>query len=86
MPSFNNSPDTAPLTKEEKAWCRKLEKLLLSTPDRFGIYTIGDPELVVFDKDECVVRGIEQEDCFPSNNNLHLAQINSSEHIQGWCG
>lgn len=86
MPAFNEFADTSSLTKEEKAWCRKLEKLLLSTPERFGIYTIGDCGLNIFDRDVCEERGIEQEECNPSHVNLDLASIRSSEHIQGWCG
>ena len=86
MPIFNDSPDTQPLTPSEKAWCRKLEKLLLSTPERFGISTIGDANLSVFDRVACEERGIEQEECNPDNANLNLAYIESKEHIQGWCG
>jgi len=38
------------LTKEEKAWIKKVEKLLLNPPsNRMGLYTIGDPELTVYD-------------------------------------
>ncbi len=29
-----NEPKTPPLTAAEKGWCKKLEKLLLATPDR----------------------------------------------------
>lgn len=29
-----SEPKTPPLTAEEKGWCKKLEKLLLATPDR----------------------------------------------------
>ena len=86
MPIFNESPDTALLTKEEKTWIRKLEKLLLSTPKRFGVFTIGDPTLHIYDKYEMQERGIEEEECNDSDVNLNLAMIDSSTHINGWCG
>ena len=37
------------LTKEEKSWIKKVEKLLESCPERFGLYTIGDASLGVYD-------------------------------------
>ena len=86
MPSFNKSPDTKPLTNEEKTWCGKLETILKKTPKRFGIYTIGDPCLSIFDRDEMKARGIEQEEGNDEVHNLNLASIKSSEGIQGWCG
>ena len=86
MAYFNETPDTTLLSKEEKAWVRKLEKVLLSTPKRFGIYTIGDPTLHIFDKHEMESRNIEQEECNDASANLDLASVNSSEGIQGWCG
>ena len=43
--------ESAPISKEEKAWLRKLERLLMSPPtDRLGLYTIGDFELTVYDR------------------------------------
>ena len=86
MPTFNNCPNTKPLTEKEKEWCVKMETLLKNTPKRFGLYTVGDASLGVFDKVECEKRGIEQEECEPDNAGLDLAHIDSSECIQGWCG
>jgi hypothetical protein len=86
MPYFNDYPDTKPLTKEEKTWCRKLENILKKTPKRFGICTIGDPCLSIFDREEMEARGIEQEEGNDEIHNLNLASIKSSEGIQGWCG
>ena len=41
----------APISKEEKAWLRKLERLLMAPPtDRLGLYTTGDFELTVYDR------------------------------------
>lgn len=87
MPIFNESPDTESLTKEEKAWCKNLEKLLMKTPARFGISVVGDPWLLIFDSDEYEARDIEQEESLDGTNaGLILARIQSSEEIQGWCG
>lgn len=39
-----------PLTKAEEAWLTKLQKVLDECPsDRMEAYTIGDPDLVIFD-------------------------------------
>jgi hypothetical protein len=42
--------ETEPLTKEEKAWLRRLQKVLDACPsDRFQFNTIGDADITVFD-------------------------------------
>ena len=42
--------ETTPLTKAEKAWLKKLEKVLMNPPtDRIGLSTIGDSYLAVHD-------------------------------------
>lgn len=39
------------LTKEEKAWLRKLQRVLNDLPStRLGFYTIGDSDVVVYDR------------------------------------
>lgn len=39
------------LTKEEKAWVRKLQKVLNQCPsERLGAYTIGDNNIIIYDK------------------------------------
>jgi hypothetical protein len=86
MPTFIDPENTTPLTPDEKKWCIALERLLLKTPKRFGIATVGDPDLTIFDRVACERLGIEQEECNPQNNGLGLAHISSSENIQGWCG
>lgn len=41
----------AMLTKAEKAWVAKIQKLLDNPPsDRLGFYTIGDPNVSVYDR------------------------------------
>ena len=41
----------ATLTKAEKAWIAKLQKVLNECPsDRIGAYTIGDPDLELYDR------------------------------------
>lgn len=40
-----------PLTKEEKSWLKKLEKVMKSCPsDRLECYTIGDNDIMFYDK------------------------------------
>ncbi len=86
MPLIHHNADTSPLTDEEIKWCKALEKLLLKTPKRFGMYTIGDANITCFDKVELAARGIELEDQSASQANLLLATIRSSEQIAGLCG
>lgn len=38
------------LTKEEELWIRKVQKLLNNCPPRLGFYTIGDPDIGIFDR------------------------------------
>ncbi|GGA99950.1 hypothetical protein GCM10011491_30250 [Brucella endophytica] len=39
------------LTKEEKAWVKKLQKVLDECPsERLGFFTIGDPDVSIYDK------------------------------------
>ena len=40
------------MTKEEKAWIRKVQRALDSCPnkEKFGFYTIGDPDVTIYDK------------------------------------
>lgn len=39
------------MTKEEKAWIRKLQKLLDNPPsDRLGFFTTGDSAISIYDK------------------------------------
>jgi hypothetical protein len=41
----------APLSAIEKAWIRKLEKLLVECPDRLELMISGDPSVIVVDAD-----------------------------------
>jgi len=40
------------LSKEEKAWIKKVQRVLDSCPnkEKFGFYTIGDPNISIYDK------------------------------------
>ena len=39
------------LTKEEKAWIKKVQRVLDTCPsDRLGFYTIGDKDVFVYDR------------------------------------
>ncbi len=42
--------ETEPLTKQEKAWLKRLQKVLDACPsDRLHFNAIGDPDITVFD-------------------------------------
>lgn len=46
--ALRNEVKTPPLTTEEKAWCKKLEMLLLSAPARFKCHVnIDSPEQII---------------------------------------
>ncbi len=54
-----------PLTKEEKAWLKKLQAVFDECPsDRLGAYTVGDPWLAIYD------RSLESEINQHSVNNI----------------
>ena len=76
-----------PLTAEEKSWLRKMQNLANKCPPRFGLYTIGDPSISVFDKtfehlfdDE---RDMPQE---VAEYDAYLGFINFPTNIHGVCG
>ena len=79
-------------TKEEKAWIKKVEKLLLNPPsERLGLYTIGDCCLTVYDKafDEKIERlqNLNQDFCQAVNNlDAELGCINSATEIHSTAG
>lgn len=42
---------TKPLTKAERAWLAELQEVLNRCPSkRLGFYTIGDPEITIYDR------------------------------------
>jgi hypothetical protein len=75
------------LTKEEKSWMRKMQNLIDKCPPRLGFFTIGDPELGVFDRDkegefdESVDMVRELDRC-----DAHLGALNFSSNVHGVCG
>ena len=45
-------------TTKERAWVKKLQKVLSECPsERIGFYTIGDPAVTLYDKDELAASG-----------------------------
>ena len=46
-------PEMSEMTKEERAWVRKIQKLLDNPPsDRLGFYAIGDADVGIYDLDK----------------------------------
>lgn len=74
------------LTKEEAAWCKALEKLLLSTPARLGLHTVGDRNLHVFDQAAVNLRKINIADGGAERAGLQLGLIRSSVCIHSLSG
>jgi len=75
-----------PLTKVEKAWCVRLEKILMSAPKRFELATVGDPDLAVVDIAALNKAGIEHEEQNASEAGMALCHIRSAVSIAGLCG
>lgn len=40
------------LTREEKSWLKRLQKVMdeCPSPDRIGFYTVGDPDVSLYDR------------------------------------
>lgn len=74
------------LSAEEKAWCKKLEKLLLATPPRLGLYTVGDRELAVYDALEVEKTGLDIADCATSSSGLQFESVKCRVNIHSLAG
>lgn len=76
-----------PLTKEEAAWIKKLEKVLKACPsNRLGLITIGDPSLTVFDDEYARAHDMEIHDGEAERNGLVLGFVRSKPTIHGVSG
>lgn len=78
---------TDPLTPEEKAWLRKVQKLLDNCPSRFGFYTIGDPQLQVFDRsnEHLYDQNVDMV-CEVSKYDDYLCRLKFHSPVHGVCG
>lgn len=85
MPITFSDLDTESLSAAELKWCQELEKLLLKTPERFGLYVVGDADITCFDAQKMAAKGIEIEDGNSGNAKLNLALISSRVQISGLC-
>lgn len=75
------------LSKEEKAWVRKVERLLAKCPERIGFYTVGDPNLGLYDKSKEHL--FDQEKDMVTELDDHdacLGQIHFPSNVHGVCG
>ena len=77
---------TSPLTKEEAAWVMALEKLLLATPARLGLLTVGDRCLHVFDEAAVDLRGVDIADGGAEQAGLQLVTVSSRVCIHSLSG
>ena len=75
------------LSKKEKAWIKKLEKVFNECPSkRIGCYTIGDPCLTFYDITTANKQGVEPEDSGVSEAGLVFDWIRTPMNIQGVAG
>lgn len=86
MPSFTPSEKLTcnPLTKEEKAAIRRLERALLAMPRNLMLATIGDAGLSVIDK--AAADGVGLHDGGAARAGVELAHIKSNCLIAGISG
>lgn len=78
--------NVTPLSAEEKRWVRDLERVLLRTPERLELYTIGDRDLTVFTNEFGTDGKDSIVDCAPGNDGRSLAHVKSACPIHGLCG
>ncbi len=91
MPFFTYDDDlrdgVEPLSKSERAWISRLEKVLLSCPtERLHLVTIGDPDLSVVDIKVAISEGVELSDGGASSGGVELANVKSRPNIHGVAG
>jgi len=84
------------MTKEERAWVRKMNKLLGECPNPgWGFYTIGDHEVTIYDRTALLESGHYDEnddlvDCIgAAESDGHLIEIDElrfPKAVEGVCG
>jgi len=81
------SDEVPPLTKAEKAWMKKLERVLLACPsNRIALQTIGDPGLTLIDQDIVSKYDLDTHDYATESHGVILGNIISKPHIWGVTG
>jgi hypothetical protein len=77
----------APLSKEERAWVRKLSRVLQACPtDRLALVTIGDAGLTVTDDTYRKQHDLPDHDDGPRRHGFALAEVHSKPLIHGVSG
>jgi hypothetical protein len=75
------------LTREERSWLRKMQNLIDKCPPRLGFYTIGDPEIGVFDLDkESEFDGYKDLVRELGRCDAHLGSLRFPSSVHGVCG
>lgn len=75
------------LTKIEKAWLKKLEKILMNPPsDRIGFYTIGDCDLTAYDRTKEHLFGHDYFCSEVEKHDAYLDQVQAKMPIQATSG
>lgn len=81
--AFARNPTAPPLTPEERAWLRRVNKVLQECPStRLAAATMGDSYLVFYDKDAEVL-SVNDGDLIPHlrQQGLVLADVHTSFRI-----
>jgi len=80
------SYEVLPLSEKEKAWMRRLEKVLLACPDRLVLQTVGDPDLAVIDKNIVEKYSLDTEDNKANEHGVVVGHVSSGCQIWGVSG
>lgn len=76
------------LTADEKKWLKKLQRVLDECPSkRLGFYTIGDPDVFVFDKDKEHLMTQERDFCLMvADNDAELFRLRFPSGVYSTAG
>jgi hypothetical protein len=75
------------LTAEEKKWLGQMQRLINKQPVRLGLYTVGDPNLSVFDRTK--VHLFDEDRDMPMEvhyHEAHLGTLHFKVNVHGVCG
>lgn len=80
----NSELSVVELSATEKAWIRRLHKVLSEAPERIALLTIGDDDVSVIDGK--AAKGCDLHDGKASSNGIVLASVGSKAIIHGVSG
>ena len=86
MKQYTHTPQRRLATREEKAWMNRLEAVLMAIPPGLGLYTIGDPDLMVYDRIVQRSENIDISDGGASSAGIVIGCVGCGVNIEGVSG